>query len=149
MTFHALDSSKIGDEYTRRNPGRQIDIRTFDHGQVMPTCGVYARQNHESGHPASAQGAEKAAEDDRFAGTQGETVPEQVEAELKTTRKPTPKPTVRRSRGDQHHRHAPRVTAPVIEHSLATEVKRPSRYRQSCRVRPYHPRTGHQAQIRL
>ena len=86
LTLYALGFIEdFGDEYTRRNPGRQIDIRTFsitdkdyaDFAEFMQDKKV----PYESDTRRALKALKKAAEDDRFADLKNKF--EQVEAELK------------------------------------------------------------------
>ena len=72
LTLYALGFIEdFGDEYTRRNPGRQIDIRTFsitdkdyaDFAEFMQDKKV----PYESDTRRALKALKKAAEDDRFA----------------------------------------------------------------------------------
>ena len=85
-TLYALGFIEdFGDEYMRRNPGRQIDIRTFsisdddyaDFAEFMKDKEV----PYESDTRRAIKALKKAAEEDRFADLQAKF--EKVEAELK------------------------------------------------------------------
>ena len=106
LTLYALGFIEdFGDEYTRRNPGRQIDIRTFS---------------------ITDKALKKAAEDDRFADLKNKF--EQVEAELKddtqTNLETYRTQVVETINNDIVMRHG--YQAGVIEHSLSgdKEVKK-------------------------
>ena len=120
----------FGDEYTRRNPGRQIDIRTFsitdkdyaDFAEFMQDKKV----PYESDTRRALKALKKAAEDDRFADLKNKF--EQVEAELKddtqTNLETYRTQVVETINNDIVMRHG--YQAGVIEHSLSgdKEVKK-------------------------
>ena len=123
MTLYALGFIEdFGDEYTRRNPGRQIDIRTFsitdkdyaDFAEFMKGKKV----PYESDTRRALKALKKAAEDDRFAQLKDKF--EQVEAELKddtqTNLETYRTQVVEAINNDIVMRHG--YQAGVIEHSL-------------------------------
>ena len=131
MTLYALGFIEdFGDEYTRRNPGRQIDIRTFsitdkdyaDFAEFMRDKKV----PYESDTRRALKALKKAAEDDRFAELKDKF--EQVEAELKddtqTNLETYRTQVVEAINNDIVMRHG--YQAGVIEHSLPgdKEVKK-------------------------
>ena len=131
MTLYALGFIEdFGDEYTRRNPGRQIDIRTFsitdkdyaDFAEFMQDKKV----PYESDTRRALKALKKAAEDDRFAELKDKF--EQVEAELKddtqTNLETYRTQVVEAINNDIVMRHG--YQAGVIEHSLPgdKEVKK-------------------------
>ncbi len=131
LTLYALGFIEdFGDEYTRRNPGRQIDIRTFsitdkdyaDFAEFMQDKKV----PYESDTRRALKALKKAAEDDRFADLKNKF--EQVEAELKddtqTNLETYRTQVVETINNDIVMRHG--YQAGVIEHSLSgdKEVKK-------------------------
>ena len=123
LTLYALGFIEdFGDEYTRRNPGRQIDIRTFsitdkdyaDFAEFMQDKKV----PYESDTRRALKALKKAAEDDRFADLKNKF--EQVEAELKddtqTNLETYRKEIVESINNDIVLRHG--YSEGVIEHSL-------------------------------
>lgn len=123
LTLYALGFIEdFGDEYTRRNPGRQIDIRTFsitdkdyaDFAEFMQDKKV----PYESDTRRALKALKKAAEDDRFADLKNKF--EQVEAELKddtqTNLETYRTQVVEAINNDIVMRHG--YQAGVIEHSL-------------------------------
>ena len=131
MTLYTLGFIEdFGDEYTRRNPGRQIDIRTFsitdkdyaDFAEFMQDKKV----PYESDTRRALKALKKAAEDDRFADLKNKF--EQVEAELKddtqTNLETYRTQVVETINNDIVMRHG--YQAGVIEHSLSgdKEVKK-------------------------
>ena len=123
LTLYALGFIEdFGDEYTRRNPGRQIDIRTFsitdrdyaDFAEFMKGKKV----PYESDTRRALKALKKAAEDDRFAQLKDKF--EQVEAELKddtqTNLETYRTQVVEAINNDIVMRHG--YQAGVIEHSL-------------------------------
>ena len=131
LTLYALGFIEdFGDEYTRRNPGRQIDIRTFsitdkdyaDFAEFMKGKKV----PYESDTRRALKALKKAAEDDRFADLKNKF--EQVEAELKddtqTNLETYRTQVVETINNDIVMRHG--YQAGVIEHSLSgdKEVKK-------------------------
>ena len=131
LTLYALGFIEdFGDEYTRRNPGRQIDIRTFsitdkdyaDFAEFMQDKKV----PYESDTRRALKALKKAAEDDRFADLKNKF--EQVEAELKddtqTNLHTYRKEIAETINNDIVLRHS--YQAGVIEHNLGddTEVLR-------------------------
>ena len=131
LTLYALGFIEdFGDEYTRRNPGRQIDIRTFsitdkdyaDFAEFMQDKKV----PYESDTRRALKVLKKAAEDDRFAELKNKF--EQVEAELKddtqTNLETYRTQVVETINNDIVMRHG--YQAGVIEHSLSgdKEVKK-------------------------
>jgi len=131
LTLYALGFIEdFGDEYTRRNPDRQIDIRTFsitdkdyaDFAEFMQDKKV----PYESDTRRALKALKKAAEDDRFADLKNKF--EQVEAELKddtqTNLETYRTQVVETINNDIVMRHG--YQAGVIEHSLSgdKEVKK-------------------------
>ena len=131
LTLYALGFIEdFGDEYTRRSPGRQIDIRTFsiadkdyaDFAEFMQDKKV----PYESDTRRALKALKKAAEDDRFADLKNKF--EQVEAELKddtqTNLETYRTQVVETINNDIVMRHG--YQAGVIEHSLSgdKEVKK-------------------------
>ena len=131
LTLYALGFIEdFGDEHTRRNPGRQIDIRTFsitdkdyaDFAEFMQDKKV----PYESDTRRALKALKKAAEDDRFADLKNKF--EQVEAELKddtqTNLETYRTQVVETINNDIVMRHG--YQAGVIEHSLSgdKEVKK-------------------------
>ena len=131
LTLYALGFIEdFGDEYTRRNPVRQIDIRTFsitdkdyaDFAEFMQDKKV----PYESDTRRALKALKKAAEDDRFADLKNKF--EQVEAELKddtqTNLETYRTQVVETINNDIVMRHG--YQAGVIEHSLSgdKEVKK-------------------------
>ena len=123
LTLYALGFIEdFGDEYTRRNPGRQIDIRTFsitdkdyaDFAEFMQDKKV----PYESDTRRALKALKKAAEDDRFADLKEKF--DRVEAELKddtqTNLETYRKEIVETINNDIVMRHG--YSEGVIEHSL-------------------------------
>ena len=123
MTLYTLGFIEdFGDEYMRRNPGREIDVRTFsitdrdyaDFAEFMKEKKV----PYESDTRRALKVLKKAAEDDRFAELKNKF--EQVEAELKddtqTNLETYRKQVVEAINNDIVMRYG--YQAGVIEHSL-------------------------------
>ena len=123
MTLYALGFIEdFGDEYMRRNPAREIDVRTFsitdkdyaDFAEFMKDKKV----PYESDTRRALKALKKAAEDDRFAELKNKF--EQVEAELKddtqTNLETYRKQVVEAINNDIVMRYG--YQAGVIEHSL-------------------------------
>ena len=131
LTLYALGFIEdFGDEYTRRNPGRQIDIRTFSITDKDYANFAEFMQDkkvpYESDTRRALKALKKAAEDDRFADLKNKF--EQVEAELKddtqTNLETYRTQVVETINNDIVMRHG--YQAGVIEHSLSgdKEVKK-------------------------
>ena len=131
MTLYALGFIEdFGDEYTRRNPNQQVDVRTFsitdkdyaDFAEFMKGKKV----PYESDTRRALKALKKAAEDDRFAELKDKF--EQVEAELKddtqTNLETYRTQVIETINNDIVMRHG--YQAGVIEHSLPgdKEVKK-------------------------
>ena len=123
VTLYALGFIEdFGDEYTRRNPGQQIDIRTFsisdkdyaDFAEFMKDKKV----PYESDTRRALKALKKAADEDRFAALKAKF--EQVEAELKddtqTNLETYREQVIEAINNDIVLRHG--YQAGVIEHSL-------------------------------
>lgn len=123
LTLYALGFVEdFGDEYTRRNPGREIDIRTFtitdedyaDFAEFLKDKKV----PYESDTRRALKALKKAAEDDRFSELRDKF--EQMESELKddtqTNLETYRKQVVEAINNDIVMRHG--YQAGVIEHSL-------------------------------
>ena len=124
VTLYALGFIEdFGDEYTRRNPGQQIDIRTFsitdddyaDFAEFMKGKEV----PYESDTRRAVKALKKAAEEDRFADLKERF--EKLEAELKddtqTNLETYREQVIEAINNDIVLRHG--YQAGVIEHSLA------------------------------
>ena len=131
LTLYALGFIEdFGDEYTRRNPGQQIDIRTFSITDKDYANFAEFMQDkkvpYESDTRRALKALKKAAEDDRFADLKNKF--EQVEAELKddtqTNLETYRTQVVETINNDIVMRHG--YQAGVIEHSLSgdKEVKK-------------------------
>lgn len=156
LTLYALGFIEdFGDEYTRRNPGRQIDIRTFsitdkdyaDFAEFMQDKKV----PYESDTRRALKALKKAAEDDRFADLKNKF--EQVEAELKDdtqtnleTYRTQVVETINNDIVMRHGYQAGRDRALAVGRQGGEKGRRGAR--RSRRVRPNHPRAGHQAQVK-
>ena len=126
----------------------------LDHGQGLRRLrGVHARQEGplRIGHPPGAQGAEKSRRGRPF-----RRLEEQVRAgggrvEGRHADQPRNLPHAGRRDDQQRHRHAPRLPgrrdrALAVGRQGGEKVRRGAR--RSRRVRPNHPRAGHQAQVK-
>ena len=131
MTLYALGFIEdFGDEYMRRNPGREIDVRTFSITDKDYANFAEFMQDkkvpYESDTRRALKALKKAAEDDRFADLKNKF--EQVEAELKddtqTNLETYRTQVVETINNDIVMRHG--YQAGVIEHSLSgdKEVKK-------------------------
>lgn len=128
MTLYALGFIEdFGDDYTRRHPGQQIDIRTFsitdqdyaDFAEFMKDKQV----PYESDTRRALKALKKAAEDDRFADLKEKF--ERVEGELKddtqTNLETYRKEIIESINNDIVMRHG--YTEGVIEHSLTDDAE--------------------------
>ena len=128
VTLYAMGFIEdFGDEYTRRNPGQQIDIRTFsisekDYGDFTAFM-KDKKVPYESDTRRALKALKKAAEEDRFADLKERF--EKVEAELKddtqTNLETYREQIIETINNDIVMRHA--YQAGVIEHSLPNDVE--------------------------
>lgn len=125
-TLYALGFIEdFGDEYTRRNPGQQIDIRTFSITDADYADFAAFMQDKEVPYESDTRRAlkalKKAAEDDRFAELKEQF--ERVESELKddtaTNLETYREQVIEAINNDIILRHA--YTAGVIEHAMADD----------------------------
>ena len=125
-TLYALGFIEdFGDEYTRRNPGQQIDIRTFSITDADYADFAAFMQDKEVPYESDTRRAlkalKKAAEDDRFAELKEQF--ERVESGLKddtaTNLETYREQVIEAINNDIILRHA--YTAGVIEHAMAND----------------------------
>ena len=128
VTLYAMGFIEdFGDEYTRRNPGQQIDIRTFSISEKdYDDFTAFMKDKkvpYESDTRRALKALKKAAEEDRFADLKERF--EMVEAELKddtqTNLETYREQIIETINNDIVMRHA--YQAGVIEHSLPNDVE--------------------------
>ena len=128
VTLYAMGFIEdFGDEYTRRNPGQQIDIRTFSISEKdYDDFTAFMKDKkvpYESDTRRALKALKKAAEEDRFADLKERF--EKVEAELKddtqTNLETYREQIIETINNDIVMRHA--YQAGVIEHSLPNDVE--------------------------
>ena len=128
VTLYAMGFIEdFGDEYTRRNPGQQIDIRTFSISEKdYDDFTAFMKDKkvpYESDTRRALKALKKAAEEDRFADLKERF--EKVEAELKddtqTNLETYREQIIETINNDIVMRHG--YQAGVIEHSLPNDVE--------------------------
>lgn len=128
VTLYAMGFIEdFGDEYTRRNPGQQIDIRTFSISEKdyndFTAFMKDKKVPYESDTRRALKALKKAAEEDRFADLKERF--EKVEAELKddtqTNLETYREQIIETINNDIVMRHG--YQAGVIEHSLPNDVE--------------------------
>ena len=125
-TLYALGFIEdFGDEYTRRNPGQQIDIRTFSITDADYADFAAFMQDKEVPYESDTRRAlkalKKAAEDDRFAELkeQFERVGSELKDDTATNLETYREQVIEAINNDIILRHA--YTAGVIEHAMADD----------------------------